>query len=996
MCGKYMYNSDIKIVPVSYLRRAQTCQICFLKTASYIQGRIDRTERLEAQMDVAKCKWCGGNIFDNSHSNLSPGFLFSQSTCARCQIDRWKCNEERAKKGKYYKLSAHVGMMDDQQLIGDRVVEKHQITTFAEDEELIEHVKDEIAVAPSWNNLVKDSLIHDVCNILKRPIRLTGGFLAPSFVFTGLPMPDFLFTNSVNLRNKVAYFGFLRANLKFKIVYNATPFMSGKYLMWFDPMAGYSNRPLSPSLASKTGFPCVELDIAKGSSVELKVPYCAPLSQYNLTNGQSYMGKLHIDEIVGTLEGASPSLGPAYSLYAWFEDVELSIPASTEGTTFPPPPADVLVAQIKVEETTQLATPKLSAISGGVASTARLFSNLVPRWSGFLRPVEWLSRALSGAASTVGMNKPTDLRPAAPVFNLPAKGFTNMDGSDGGVILGAAPDNSLTLPTGLFSTDVDEMDLGYVVKNACICTNEIAWTTSNTTNQVLFSFPVTPGFCQTSGSDIYPTTLAFISSMFERWTGGLRYRVAVAKTAFHSGRLRITYHPSYFDSTLATAEQQNAYNWVLDLSVSSDLDFIVPYVSNTQWKDVRLGDSSTAMRNIEVSTGMISITVLTQLVAASSSVSSSAPFHVWLSAADDFSLAIPSNPRYCPKSYDPPPVEDEDEVDALQAQIWNETSVDSKVNQEESDIAQNMFPKAPIHPTFPEQVCIGEKIVNLRQIIKRFCKTCEGSASPYRNLADTDVAFPGPIPLAFVNDNAVNTIGIDPAYFGTNVAIYTNSRNPATAIKYFVSGTGPTQILANQSAVVSESFQSQALIHYLSYLYTFWTGSKRYKIFFCQNAPQFPEFVARPRSQTPFRVYRDTNVVNNGFIAPPRSTKDSVEMNRIDARFESVVYPDLDGCLEFTVPYYSKIPISLIAQNNVSGNRGTLVSRNGVGVTVGFNSDDSSSPFFEQVGTNLFPTYTANNWHDIGAYTLYEAAGDDFSFGYLRGAPVLQNTRAFT
>jgi hypothetical protein len=238
----------------------------------------------------------------------------------------------------------------------------------------------------------------------------------------------------------------------------------------------------------------------------------------------------------------------------------------------------------------------------------------------------------------------------------------------------------------------------------------------------------------------------------------------VAKTAFHTGRLRITFHPSYFDTTLATSEQQNGYNWVLDLSVSSDIDFVVPYVSTTQWKEVRLGRSNPNVRSIDVASGMISVTVLTQLKAASASVSNSAPMYLWISAADDFSLAIPSNPRYCPKNLEPVFLEEDvDETDALQAQIWNETSTDSKVNQEAEDISQNMFPKAPIHPTFPEQVCIGEKIVNLRQIIKRFCKTAEGKNSPYPNIFGDDFAFPGPIPNAFSASNTVNAIGIDPA-----------------------------------------------------------------------------------------------------------------------------------------------------------------------------------------------------------------------------------------
>lgn len=1005
-----MYNSDVKIVPANYLRRARTCQNCFLKSVSLIQNQIKNT-RLEAQIDCVWCRVCGQDLFREPNSRMHVNFVKSTQTCAPCHFARWKNNE----------LQAQVdGMLDDQQLMGDRVVEKQQITTFAQDEEVIEHVKDEIPFAPAWNNHAQDLLIHDVKAVLQRPLVISSGRLAPALSFTPLAMPDALIAASSNLRAKIAWFGYLRANLKFKLVFNATPFMSGKYLLWFSPMEGYSNRPISTALSTRTGFPCVELDVAKGSSIELKVPYCAPLSHYNLTNGQSYMGKLHLDVITGTLEGSSPSLGPPYTLYAWFEDIQISMPASIQSTTFPTPP---LLAQIAVEESVQLGKPKLSAIAGGVATTAKLFSGIIPRWLPFLRPVEWVSRALSGAASAVGMNKPIDLRPSCPVYNLPGKGFTNMDGDDGGVVLGAAPDNSLTLPKGLFSTDVDEMDLGYVVKNSCICTAEKSWTTSNLAGDVLLTFPVTPGYCTGVSPNINATTLAFVSSIFERWTGGLRYRLAVSKTAFHSGRLRITYHPSYFDSTLASTTLENAYNWVLDLSVSSDIDFVVPYVSNTQWKDVRLGgeaDNEAATWNFEVSTGIVSVTVMTQLVAANNAAASSAPFYLWISAAEDFSLAVPSNPRYCPLNFNPTEIILEEEIanddeNVLEAQIWNETSKDAAVNQEDQDISQNLFPKAPIDPTLPEQVCIGEKISNLRQVIKRFCKISEGLSSPYPNEAGTDYSYPGVLPKTG-STLIRNAVSIDPAFLGTNVATYTNSRSNVLGAKYFVEVVAmptPHQELVSRPAVVSQFFQSQALLHYLSFIYTFWTGSKRYKLFVGQNSAQFPTsgtlrsvdgsttllndaFIPRPRTQIPYRVFRDTDVINNGIISPPGTVQIAAGSDRVDGRFESVVYPDLDGCVEFTVPYYSKLPISLVAQGTLNSNRGTLVSRNLVQVSKGFNAQDSISPFFSvAVETDTYATYTGRTAEDIGTYTLYEAAGDDFSFGYLRGAPTLQNTRAF-
>jgi hypothetical protein len=575
-----------------------------------------------------------------------------------------------------------------------------------------------------------------------------------------------------------------------------------------------------------------------------------------------------------------------------------------------------------------------------------------------------------------------------------------MDGIDAGVVLGAAPDNSLTLPSGLFSTDVDEMDIGYVCKNACIASPEIAWNTTSAVGTKLFACPVTPGYCQFASPEYYPTLLAFVSSCFERWTGGIRYRLAVSKTAFHSGKLRISYHPNFYTQFDTTSVYDNVYSWILDLSISSDLDFTVPYVSNTQWKEVRLGDGADN-KHLSCATGIIVISVMTPLVVANAAASVNAPMYLWTSAADDFSLAVPSFPRFVPA-----PVTLVDD-EPLEAQIFNETSVDAKIHQEQQDQTVMLFKKSAIDPTMPEQVTIGEKITNLRQLIKRFCKTAVGLAAPYPSVAGTNFTYPGPLPIGSILP--VSDIRIDPAFLGDSSVTYTNAR--ANNILTQIFSTGAT--LDPNDAVVSQYFQSQSALHYLSYIYTFWTGSHRYKIFVGNGSAIAPvsgslisqdesskllttTYSLQPRSQIPYRVFRDTEIVRNGAINPPITTIANAVDDRVDGRFESVVYPDLDGCLEFTVPYYSNLPISLITQGTTSNVRGPLVARNSVRVTKGFSTKDTLTPYFSLAGaSDLYATLTGFVQSEIGAYVLYEAAGDDFSYGYLHGAPTLYNTRAY-
>eukprot|EP01084_Bolivina_argentea_P163824 284931_1 len=93
---------------------------------------------------------------------------------------------------------------------------------------------------------------------------------------------------------------------------------------------------------------------------------------------------------------------------------------------------------------------------------------------------------------------------------------------------------------------------------------------------------------------------------------------------------------------------ENAYNWILDLSVSSELEFTIPYVSNVPWKETLVNPFNNTFwtDKEQFSTGIITVTVLTPLRRASDVVSSDAPINMWLSGDDDVSFAIPDFSNY--------------------------------------------------------------------------------------------------------------------------------------------------------------------------------------------------------------------------------------------------------------------------------------------------------------------------------------------------------------
>jgi hypothetical protein len=139
-------------------------------------------------------------------------------------------------------------------------------------------------------------------------------------------------------------------------------------------------------------------------------------------------------------------------LYAWFEDIDVAMPTSSAATV-----PSVIRAQIGSEESATT-SKSISEVSNSIATTARTLGKM-PVFGSAARTVDWVASAVSGAASTFGWNKPTDMSKLSSFAPIPAKGYTNANGIDNSVKLAAMPDNGLTYSDSVFSSKVDEMDI---------------------------------------------------------------------------------------------------------------------------------------------------------------------------------------------------------------------------------------------------------------------------------------------------------------------------------------------------------------------------------------------------------------------------------------------------------------------------------------------------------------------------------------------------------
>ena len=910
-----------------------------------------------------------------------------------------------------------------------------QITTFVDDVNIETYEKPLMSTTTAWTKMAEDDKMHDIHAILKRPVSVLSSEFNTAFTNVTLKFPDVIFQKSANVVKKLDYFTYFRANVKIRLVFNATPFMNGKYWMFFAPFDAVSNRAARlGSLPNNTGYPGVEIDLGSNAPVEIKIPYCAPLSHYNLIDTHSNMGELYIVPINPIQTGTSPVVnGATFNIFAWFDDIELAMPTSLPVTV------PVLRAQVgNSEEHAATSGPSISGVAGSVASVASALGG-IPLLGPWVRPVEWVSRAVSSVASTFGWNKPTNLDKNCPYSNITAKGYTNADGIDLSTKLGAMPDNGLTYDSGLFSTDIDEMDIAYVASKSCIFRSAAPWTITDAVGTILHSNAVSPGVTEGSPTNLEPTTLAYLTSMFRYWRGGLNFRIAVAKTAFHTGRLRITYHPGVYAVDPASINE-NAYNWILDLSVSSELEFKIPFVANVPWKETLVNPYDDTFWNREdFSTGYLTIEVLTELRRASDSVANNCPFNMWCSGADDISFAIPDfanyfvlDPttlalteeeklraqigmldtcEYCGRIMDPHCYPDCPGL--LKAQVYSLTQTAVEHNEQVESDAQLAFPKSGMSTTTAEELTMGEKITSLRQLCKRFAPTTIGYPYPYKMETDSSVfAYPGPMPLN--NDSYLfNQIEIDPAYFGS---AKTTAIDEQIVSLPRLRTNGGSLTLANFAAV--RNYWTSHPLHRISYLFRFFRGGKRYKVLnpptngiSCSStgmkdatpaASDSASFssasdgynISDRRPALPIFATRDWDIIENGALTQPAlSTFAGIDQN---PEFEHMVYPDLNGVLEFEVPYYGQTPISVVGEGTLSSVDGPLVRRSKIHLRRAHDPKGMDTAYYQYPSNAAYPVSIQDSVSAggirqcFGGFTLYEAAADDFSFGYLVGAPKLR------
>jgi hypothetical protein len=856
----------------------------------------------------------------------------------------------------------------------------------------------------------REARIHTVKDFLSRPIIIHTGTWSSSIVPEGAGsqlyttnFPEALISNAMYQEKLTGFVG-LRATLVVKVQVNSQPFQQGRLMLQYFPYAQYmQNRValVNATLQGRSGCPRTDLDLSVGTEIEMRMPYVSPHVYYNLITGQGSFGSIYLVVYSQLRDQISGTGSVEYTVWAHLEDVDIQYPTGANIYTGNSPNFASLgqkmsagkfterdVRQIWGDKSYSKKPDKIFAqvlseikqlkddgtISKGIGQVSEGLSTMsrIPVLGNLFTKPAWISSQASNIFKMLGFSKPT-------LQGLPCESklrgqthMANFDGADTSHKMALSAENQIETKPGLAGTSSDEMDLSHVLSIPNYW-DRFTWNTSAATGTQLWNNYVTPMKIKSYSDTILDrfrcTHMGYVANAHGYWRGSLVYTFKFVKTQFHSGRLRISFIPFYFNSTISTGDVDvsRSQKLIVDLRTSTEVSFTVPYVSTRPWmfcirpEASWLGTDNVMMYNAV--TGIVRIEVLNQLVAANN-VHQAIDVIAEVSGGPDLTFAAPCSPSYVPYS---------GTFTALQSQIKEEEKEEEYDNNvyprikrsieenPERIIAQVMGENEAIqrndaqhgqHPTSidthmissnwsPEAHCIGEKIMSIRQLIKRF---------------------------------------------GGFIGLTLSSVNPCVVAAPFS--------VATPVSVVGGSKTTQ-LFEYYYYLYAFWRGSMRIKaVPMCVDPRDDATrtYVAKSSSTTlAFSLINSVQDTFNTLISrfsiggsPIQITTNVTNPMFNMGNSVNQIPPNIEGIIEIEVPYYNVSHISPATTYNTN-ERPISIDKVLKGhlppaILTVFNTG-GGTPVSGATG----PAVEAN------FIQFYRAPGDDFSFMYLVGVPPLVN-----
>lgn len=506
--------------------------------------------------------------------------------------------------------------------------------------------------------------------------------------------------------NKTQAFNLLRGTFCVRVSINASPFQQGRLLLHYLP-AERNMSLLSPAyvpmhnatIATKTTQPSIELDCRSTVAI-MKIPYVGPFNFYEVKTAKYDWGTFYISVLSPLLTGALGENTIDVATHVWFEDFELAAPLVPQMKMSLPKKKKNKSYSVVAGESKMAAMGPLQSTLSTVGTIAGALGT-IPVLAPLCATVEWAADIGAGIASIFGWSKPVLTIVPGIMAKQTQRYSATADGADTSMPLALTYNNRIKTTDCCSIRDNDEMSFPFL-KQVASLTAVASWSDTALAGTNIYSHLIGPNNLFESSTKVVGLHTAgyrsgppiyTLSNLFRFWRGGIKVRISIPKTDFHSGRLQITWTPSSLITatpTLSTAVV--SLREIVDIREGNEFEFVLPFYMGSNYLE-------TANANIfsSVYSGQLDVVVLNAL-RSPETASSNVNLLFYFSGADDFEFQCPQSGPLMPFS----PQMDKGESAPV--------------------IVKEVIGGDPVHTldTLTSELSIGEHFMSIKQLLSRY------------------------------------------------------------------------------------------------------------------------------------------------------------------------------------------------------------------------------------------------------------------------------------
>lgn len=553
-------------------------------------------------------------------------------------------------------------------------------------------------------------------NFFSRPIKIQsyewaiGATLYQNFN----PWRDFF--ENPRVANRINNYNLLRCKLKVRMVVNGNSFYYGRAIASYLPLHtldGISrDRPwVFADIIGASQRPKILLDPTTNQGGTLTLPYVYPKNALSIPDAEyRRMGEVTIHGMSPLRHANAATDSITVSIFAWAEDVSLSVLTSRPVTGLTPQSGDEYMSGPISKPASVLAK-----IAGKLTS--------MPVIEPYARATEMAASAVASIAQVFGMSRPAslcDIQPYKPTI-LGNMANTNVPDSCQRLTLDAKQETTID-PRVMGLSSTDEMTVASVAQRESFIA-KFPWGVATAPETLLWNTRVSPVLWAVHNDEFHLPACAFATLPFTNWRGTMKFRFQIVASAYHKGRIKIVYDPNV--QVDPTAEYNTNYTYIVDLAKQRDFTVDVGWGQEFSMMEHDNPASSAGapfstthftQDYLSLANGVLSVYVVNDLTVPNNA-DNDIEVLVYVSAGDDFEVFNPTEqyiedytlfePQsgFVPQSgeNDHPDTDDtvrEDEP------IKTDTSIQMVKKLDDSDMTNLVY--------------FGDPIVSFRQMLKRY------------------------------------------------------------------------------------------------------------------------------------------------------------------------------------------------------------------------------------------------------------------------------------